>query len=167
MAIPRIRAVSIMEAQFVTGPAKNLLEFAVRARVPPPGCPAVDLSIVTYHRDPATEPGENPFIAAANQAGVPVDVIHERGRFDRSIISQIKAILDQRHPDIVQTHNSKSHFLMRYSGLFRTNRWLAFHHGYTATDVKMRLYHQLDRWSLRVPENLVTVCGPFQRQLIE
>src|SRR5437867_10406659 len=127
-----IRVVSIMEAQFVTGPAKNLLEFAQRARTAPPGLPSVDLSIATYHRDPDTKPAANPFIAAAGRAGVPVDVICEKRRFDPSVFPQIAAALERRQPQIVQTHNVKSHFLMRYSGLWRKYRWIAFHHGYTS-----------------------------------
>jgi glycosyltransferase involved in cell wall biosynthesis len=162
-----IRVVSIMEAQFVTGPAKNLLAFAQRARSAPPGLPSVDLSIVTYHRGAETKPSDNPFIAAAEKASAAVEVIYERRRFDPTVLPQIAAALQRRQPMIVQTHNVKSHFLMRYSGLWRKYRWIAFHHGYTSTDLKMRLYNQLDRWSLRKAAHLVTVCGPFQRQLEE
>jgi glycosyltransferase involved in cell wall biosynthesis len=163
----RIRVVSIMEAQFVTGPAKNLLAFAQRARSAPPGLPAVDLSILTYHRGTETQPSANPFIAAAEQASVPVEVIYEKRRFDATVLPQIAAALQRRQPLIVQTHNVKSHFLMRYSGLWRKYRWIAFHHGYTSTDLKMRLYNQLDWWSLRKAAHLLTVCGPFERQLEE
>jgi len=160
-----IRVVTIMEAQFVTGPAKNLLEFAKRARSPAPGLPAIDFSVITYHRDPTREPSDNPFIAAAAIAGIEVDVIHERGPFDRGILPQIAAVVERRAPHVVQTHNVKSHFLMRYSGLWQRQPWIAFHHGYTSTDLKMRLYNQLDRWSLGRAVHAVTVCGPFQRQL--
>jgi glycosyltransferase involved in cell wall biosynthesis len=160
-----IRVVSIMEAQFVTGPAKNLLEFAQRARIAPPGFPAIDLSAVTYERGEESKASNNPFVAAAARAGVTMDIIYEQGRFDRSIVPQIARILERHHPDVVQTHNVKSHFLMRYSGLWQKYRWIAFHHGYVTTDAKMRLYNQLDRWSLRKAARLVTVCGPFQEQL--
>jgi glycosyltransferase involved in cell wall biosynthesis len=50
---------------------------------------------------------------------------------------------------------------MRCSGLRRQYRWIAFHHGYTAEDIKMRLYNQLDRWSLPAADRVITVCGPF------
>lgn len=159
-----IRVVSIMESDFVTGPAKNLLEFAKRARHPPNGFPGVELSAATYLRgkDDVTRNG---FVTAALQAGVEMDIIVEKGRFDRAVVPQIERILEMRKPDIVQTHNVKSHFLMRYSGLWRKYPWIAFHHGYVTTDAKMRLYNQLDRWSLRKAAHLVTVCGPFRQQL--
>ena len=160
-----IRVVSIMESDFVTGPAKPLLEFAQRARHPQNGFPGVELSAATYLRGNA-DPAENGFVTAATQAGVEMDFIREKGRFDRAVIPHIARILEIRKPDIVQTHNVKSHFLMRYSGLWRKYRWIAFHHGYVTTDAKMRLYNQLDRWSLRKAAHVVTVCVPF-RQLLE
>jgi len=159
-----IRVVSIMESDFVTGPAKNLLEFAKRARHPPNGFPGVEVSAATYLRG-NDDPARNGFVTAARQAGVEIDLITEKERFDRAVIPHIERILDTRKPDIVQTHNVKSHFLMRYSGLWRKYPWIAFHHGYVTTDAKMRLYNQLDRWSLRKAAHLITVCGPFRQQL--
>jgi glycosyltransferase involved in cell wall biosynthesis len=54
---------------------------------------------------------------------------------------------------------------MRCSGLWRSHRWLAFHHGYTRVDAKMLVYNQADRWSLRAAHQIVTVCRPFVDQL--
>jgi len=165
--MPRtIRVVALMEGQFVTGPAKNLLEFAQRARQPSAGLPMVDLSLITYHRDASSDPSTNPLIAAANAAGVAVDVIHERSVFDYGIVSQISGAVERRKPDLIQTHNVKSHFLARYTGLPQKYPWIVFHHGYTATDLKQEIYNQLDRWSLRGARHVVTVCGAFKQQLV-
>jgi glycosyltransferase involved in cell wall biosynthesis len=158
-----IRVVSIMEAAFVTGPAKNLIGFATRARNGGGELPDIELSTITYAR--GANPPANPFVDAARAEGITVDLLRERGRFDSAIVPQLRQILERRNPHIVQTHNVKSHFLMRWSGLARQYRWLAFHHGYVTTDLKMRLYNQLDRWSLRAPRRMVTVCGAFARDL--
>jgi len=159
-----IRVLSIMESDFVTGPAKNLLEFAKRSRQPPPGLPGVELSAATYVRG-NDDPANNGFVTAARNAHVQMDLIEERKRFDFSVLPQIERILREQKPDIVQTHNVKSHFLMRYSELWRKYRWVAFHHGYVTTDAKMRIYNKVDRWRLRKAAHLVTVCGPFKEQL--
>ncbi len=152
-----------MEAEFVTGPAKNLIEFAQRARENGEDLPTVELSVAAYRRgdDP-----ESAFIQAARHAGLMVDVICERGRFDRSVIEQFRRIVATRNPDIVQTHNVKSHFFFRWSGIWHERAWLAFHHGYTAEDFKMRCYNAANRWSLRAPRHVITVCGPFVEQLV-
>ncbi len=152
----RIRVISIMEADFVTGPAKNLLEFGQRTRS------EVDLSIVAYLRggQPETE-----FIRAARAAGLPLDIVHERGRFDTSVTEKLREAVERRQPDLIQTHNTKSHFFLRLSGIWRERTWIAFHHGYTNPDFKMRVYDLTDRWSLRAAGHLVTVCEAFADEL--
>jgi glycosyltransferase involved in cell wall biosynthesis len=166
--MPAIRVVSIIEAAFVTGPAKNLIEFGRRARENAPDGTkvdgsTVDLSFIAYQRGAEREP--NAFVTAARAAGLTVDLVRESGRFDTSALAQLRHLIDNRRPDIIQTHNVKSHFLMRVSKLGRRYRWLAFHHGYTTTDLKMRAYNQLDRWSLRAPDHIIAVCSAFAQQL--
>ncbi len=106
------------------------------------------------------------FLDAVRAAGIELDVIPERGRFDSSVRQALSEIVARRRPDIIQTHAPKSHFLVRSAGLHRGRRWIAFHHGDTAEDLKMRLYTQLDRWSLRAAHRSVTVCEPFADQLV-
>jgi glycosyltransferase involved in cell wall biosynthesis len=43
--------------------------------------------------------------------------------------------------------------------------WIAFHHGYTSTYFRVRVYNQLDRWSLHGASRIVTVSDAFERQL--
>ena len=78
----------------------------------------------------------------------------------------MREIAERRRADIVQSHAVKSHFLVRYGGLQKRHRWIAFHHGYTAEDFKMRMYCKLDRWSLRAANRVATVCGPFADDLV-
>jgi glycosyltransferase involved in cell wall biosynthesis len=145
-----------MEADRLTGPAKNLLRFGTEAR------PGVELSVATYLRGGAVSNG---FLDAARSVGLAAYALPEAGRFDRKVIGDLVALIERVRPDVVQTHNTKSHLLMRLSGIWRRTPWIAFHHGHTAEDLKMRLYNQCDRWSLRRPRQLVTVCGPFADQL--
>ena len=106
----------------------------------------------------------NPFLASAAHYGVPVVTVRECGRFDTTALSQLKRLCREHQPDIVQTNSIKSHFLL--SMLRKRNfGWLAFHHGYTAEDLKMRLYNQLDRFSLKACNQVVTVCNAFARDL--
>jgi len=156
--MPPLRVVSVMEAHSVTGPAKNLLEFGQRSR------PAIEVTVVAYQR--GGEP-ESPFIQAARKAGLAVDIVREQGRFDRSVPERLRAIVAERAPDIIQTHNIKSHFFMRLSGIWRTTPWLAFHHGYTNENLRMRIYNATSRWSFRASKRAVTVCQPFVEQLVE
>jgi glycosyltransferase involved in cell wall biosynthesis len=166
------RVLALMEASTVSGPAKNLIEFCRRARTLGASAdetPAAEVSIVTFQRgaeDSSTDaPAPNAFVAAARAAGVEVDVLHERFRFDPRVLGQLREVVTRQRPDIIQTHQVKSHFLLKLSGLWRQHPWIAFHHGYTTTDLKMELYNRLNRWSLPTARRVVTVCGAFSPRL--
>jgi len=148
-----LRLLAIIEASTVTGPAKNLLQFAQMARVMD-----VDVTVATFHR-----PGDPEiFMEAATRANVTVHRIEERGRFDRSVVAALQNVRRQLSPDLVQTHAVKSHLLARLAGL---RPWIAFHHGYTWPDLRARIYNQADRWSLRKAAAVLTVSQPFALEL--
>ena len=157
-----LRVVAFLEAATVTGPAKNLLRFCQRVRAGQ-GRERVEITLATFVRDG----GRNAFLEAAGAAGVPVDTVEEKGRFDVGVIEKMRAVLRKRGAHILQTHAVKSAFLARAGGLVRQARWLAFHHGYTAEDLKVNLYNQLNRWSLRGAGRVVTVCQPFADALVQ
>lgn len=167
LATPRrqIRVVKFMEAASVTGPAANVIRFCKFAHA----IGEVKITIAAFHRSATTGTGTpwNAFFDALANAGIEFDVIREKRRFDPGVIAQMREIADRRNADIVASHATKSHFLVRYAGLHHRYRWIAYHHGYTAEDWKMRLYRQLDRWSLPAARRVVTVCGPFAKMLAE
>lgn len=154
-----LKLLAIIEAYSITGPAKNLLDFAHRA-----SHEDVATTIVTFTRGGAT----NQFtetVRAASDKSLTIEVIEERGPFDPQAIRHLKDVVNRAGPDIIQSHALKSHFLVRTSGLGRSHPWVAFHHGYTWPTKKARLYNQLDRWSLRAPAKIVTVSVPFREEL--
>jgi len=148
-----MKILAVIEATTITGPAKNLLEFAKTA--------GVDVSIATFRRE-----GESDlFIKTAEQAGIAIYPIPEKGRFDDSVIPALASLAGKLAPDIVQTHAVKSHFLIRRAEIHRQFPWVAFHHGYTWPDLRARIYNQFDRWSLRAARRVVTVSIPFREEL--
>jgi glycosyltransferase involved in cell wall biosynthesis len=157
-----IRVLVFMEATWVGGPAKNLIEFARRTHETDTPYPRVSVQVATFERG-ASETNE--FVGSCRSAGIPVHVIRERFAFDPAVVRAVSQLLETYDPDIVQTHSVKSHFLMRLTGAYRRCRWIAFHHGYTLDNLKMRLYNQLDRWSLPAARKVVTVCQPFTADL--
>ncbi len=154
-----MQLMAIIEAATLTGPAKNLVEFCVSAR--DLGIP-LEPRIVIFQRGSAC-PHE--LADTVRQAGIDLQIVPERRMFDGAVIGDLRRMTEGWKPDILQTHAVKSHFLVAASGLWRQYNWIAFHHGYTQTDLKMGLYNQLDRWSLRKPAKLVTVSSAFKQQL--
>ena len=150
-----MRLLAIIEAYTVTGPAKNLLEFASFAK-------EVDLTIASFVRGASS----NLFIDTARGAGIKVEVIPERGLFDRNVLSSLKETVARCKPDLIQTHAVKSHFLSRVAGLPTIAPWIAFHHGYTWPAFRARVYNQLDRWSLRGARKVITMSRPFREEIV-
>jgi glycosyltransferase involved in cell wall biosynthesis len=164
--ISKLRILALIEATTVNAVARNMFEFhraANELAQHSPDSPATELSLVTFDR--AGSSAE--FVAAARELGLEVDVIPERGRFDRSVIRALRKVVAQRSPDVIVTHQVKSHFLMKISGLWKKYPWVAFNHGYTTTDRKMLHYNHLDRWSLPRADRVVTVCEAFAKQLVK
>ncbi|MGH9735286.1 MAG: glycosyltransferase [Candidatus Acidiferrales bacterium] len=152
-----------METAWLSGPAKNLIRFARHAAEANTSSLRVSVSVATFRR--GKTPVENDFTVACKEAQIGVHQIQERFAFDPAIVPAIRKLIAEYNPDILQTHSVKSHFLIRLSGAYRRYPWIAFHHGYTWTDLKVLLYNQLDRWSLPASSRVVTVCNPFASEL--
>jgi hypothetical protein len=152
-----LRLLAIIEADTITGPAKNLLEFARLAKDA-----GVDTTIATFSRS-AHADGGNLFVQTARKQGIQVEVIQERGPFDPTAIRALAAAADRVRPDVIQTHAVKSHFLARIAGLPKRAPWVAFHHGYTWPTRRAQAYNQLDRWSLRSARKVIPSVFLFAR----
>jgi len=158
----KFRVLAMLEARALSGSAKAVLEFAKEASRGYHCAPRIDLSILTFDRGQ----GESYLTKVIRDLAIPFDVIFERGRFDTKVISQLRAAVENRHADVIWSNSVKSHFLVRWAGLNRSRRWVAFHHGYTTTDSKMRVYNQLDRWSLQKADRVLTSSGAFVEELV-
>ena len=162
-----MKILSVVEATNVNAVAKLVLDFYRTADAvsrAQDNFPTIKGSIVTFDRAASDAPA-NDFIAAVQAAGIDLDIIPERGRFDFSVIPALKNVVSQRQPEIIVTNSVKSHFVMWRSRLWQKYPWVAFHHGYTTTDRKMRLYNRFDRFSLPRADLVVTVCNAFAREL--
>ena len=154
----RIRVLSFHENATPLGLGRVALGFADQARHAEPDLPAVDVTFVSYRR--ANQ--QTAFAKAALAAGIPVIEIPERKRWDLGVLKEVRRIVTDFKPDILETHNMKSHFLVRANGLQRQFPWVAWNHGYTSRDRIDRAYKQADRWSLRGAFRLMTVCSALR-----
>ena len=151
-----MKLLAVIEAYSMTGPAKNLIEFATLAREL-----GVETEVATFVRGQES----NSFIETARSSGVRVHVLRERGLADRGVLKDLSALASRESPGVIQTHAVKSHFFARFAGLPKLAPWVAFHHGYTWPTLRARAYNQLDRWSLRAASKVLTVSIPFRDEL--
>lgn len=152
----RLRLLAIIEARSMTGPARNLIEFATLARELD-----VDTSVATFIRGEES----NEFIESVQRSGIAVFTLRERGPWDLAVVKSLTGLVSRERPHVIQTHAVKSHFLARMAGLPKRAPWIAFHHGYTWPALRTRVYNQLDRWSLIAAAKVLTVSAPFREEL--
>lgn len=166
-----IKVLSIVEARTVTGPVKPLLMFSKRARTVAGGQPAISHYLMTTFRGTASDcPHKTTLERAAESIDLPVERIYERSAFDPTVLHQMIRYISSLRPDVIETHDFKSHFLLylmlrKVRGL--NAKWIAYHHGYTRMSVRVQAYQQLDRISLRKADQILTLCKPFVEQLAE
>jgi len=167
---PTLKILSIVEATSINAVAKGVLEFYRSARElgqTAPELPSIEGCAVTFDRRRDYHGPPNDFVTAAGALGLDVELIPERRRFDLSVIPSLRNVIESRQPDLLVTNSVKSHFVLWRSRLWQEYPWVAFHHGYTATDLKMLVYNRLDQWSLPKADRLVTVCRAFAQELAD
>lgn len=160
-----MRLLSIVEATSITGPVKPLLMFSRLASTGVGSSAPIEHSLLTTQRTDA----DNELLRAARAQGLPIDVVPERFPLDPRVLAGMARAIRARAPDIVETHDFKSHLLfcaLRSTAVVGTPHWVAFHHGYTRMSLRVRAYQQLDRVSLRHADRVVTLCRPFVEQLV-
>jgi glycosyltransferase involved in cell wall biosynthesis len=154
-----VRVLAFIEALGVTGPARNLLALA----------PYLDLHVATFRRRSLGVPhcaGVEAFAAGARQRGARVHVLDERWRFDWRVLDAARDLLGSLGADVVESHHPKSHAVLAIAARRAPVPWVAWHHGYTRTDLKVLAYNRLDSWSLPAADLVATTCGPFARELV-
>jgi len=178
----RATILALIEAKSVTGIARNVIEFAEQVRMSRTGFDVpgkrrewesepefeLDFRVADFVRgesNPNRGAIRTPFLRAAEAAGIGVDRISERFRLDPILPVRLRQLVARVNPAIVETHSVKSHFVVWLSGVWRDRPWIAFHHGYTTTSHRMRVYNQCDHLSLRHAHRVVTVARSFIPEL--
>lgn len=159
--VSMIRVLAVLDDTVVSGKVKPVLTLARAARADSATPRPLELSMLTFSRTHE----EPELVTSLRDENFPIDVVRENHRFDFGVFPQLRAIVDRVDPQIIWTHGAKTHFLVRIAGLYRGRTWVAFHHGYTATSLTWQLYDQLDRWSLRRADCVMTACDAFAADL--
>lgn len=147
---PGLRIAALMDTHLVSGPGRQLTALA-RALAER----GHELHVVLLRRVGAPFP---PFAEFLAQAGVAHSVLDERAAFDLGVAVALRRRLRELAPDVVQTHSYK---FTAIAALLRATGerwpWLAFFHGATDEDAKVRLYNRIDRWLLPRADRVVVM----------
>ena len=163
-----VRILIVLENPSIDGAAKPMLEFAAQAASRSSGEPgnghALDISFAVFTR--RAPPLDNALTRSARASGASIYQINERHALDLRVIAQLSQAVRRSKADIIVTNGAKTHVVMRIVGLRRSSgRWVAFHHGNTATSRKFLVYQRIALWSIRRADRVLTPCAAFAIQL--
>jgi glycosyltransferase involved in cell wall biosynthesis len=145
-----LRVAALMDTAIVSGPGRQLVALAQGLREY-----GVTLRVYMFQR--AGRP-RSPFIPYLDRAGIEHIVLPDRGPLDLELLATLARSLREWAPDIVQSHNYRT-TAMAY--LLRCARaswpWIAFFHGSTNENWKVRLYNRIDQVLLPRADRLVVM----------
>ena len=83
-----LRILALLEAASITGTAKAVLEMSYEAQADSSGQPGIQIFVANFAR--GDKPVDTALTRALDAAGIPFSLIRESGRFDSSVIPQIR-----------------------------------------------------------------------------
>lgn len=152
-----LRVAAVMDTWNVSGPGRQLA--ALSNSLTPFD---VELRPFLFHR---VNRKKAPFFQYLEESRVEYTAIEETRAIDpQALISMVRALRDWR-PDIVQTHHYKATTYFALSRLFAAKvPWIAFFHGDTLENSKMRLYNFLHAKELAFADRLVVLSEEHRRR---
>jgi glycosyltransferase involved in cell wall biosynthesis len=152
------RVLALIDTAIVSGPGRQLAALA-RAL----GEHGVELRVVLFQRDGRPE---NPYAAYLARAGVSHVVLRDRGRFDLGLVPALRRLVDEWRPDVVQTHSYRTTalaWLLRRGGT--RFPWVAFFHGATTEDAKVRVYNWIDARLMPAADQIVVMTRAHRARI--
>ncbi len=147
----------IIDTHFIGGAGKVLLQFLKKGKESPV---ASTVGCFRYTNPPSTE-----FIDAVHDLGCPLALFKQRSLVDPKPFGQIWRYLKKGNFSLVETHGYKANFIAWGITRFYKIPWIAVTHGWTNENIKVRLYHRLDRWLLKYADLVVTVSPQLQQEM--
>jgi glycosyltransferase involved in cell wall biosynthesis len=140
----------------IGGPGKGLLQFLRLG-----GAQVCDPVVAGFCI--GTQRGQ--FDVAMGGMDVPFELLRQRLTYDPLLVPQALRIVRRYGSNILQSHGYKSHLLClilkRLTGL----PWIAYVHGWTSENLKIKVYNALDQVQLGFADRVVVVSESLIRKL--
>jgi glycosyltransferase involved in cell wall biosynthesis len=146
-----------MATRILGGPGKGLVQFFKNGGTE--GCEPLCI------RYAGAGEGETEFTRAIEGAGVRVLSLRQQFALDPRFVGQAMGIVRRERCDILQSHGYKSHALCAALHWRTGLPWIAFVHGWTSENMKMRFYHGLEKALLPFATRVVAVSDSIRMRL--
>lgn len=158
MVSMRHRLFIMIDTAAIGGPGKGILQFLKHLHERD----QLDCCLCTFeYKHQRTRE----FIDAAVESGVTLRVIQARSSYDLEIFRGALREARRWNATIIQSHGYKTHLIGSLIARRMRRPWVAFAHGWTAENLKVRLFHALDRVLLRRSDLVVVVSPPLYQAL--
>jgi glycosyltransferase involved in cell wall biosynthesis len=149
MTASRVGVLAVMDGHRITGPARQLLAAARPGR-----CANARITLGIFQRPAAA----TPFVAGARREDIPVIVLRDRFAGDPRTARALAALAARPETQILQTHGYKANVLAALAVRTARRPWIAFLHGETWENWKVRAYFALERLAVQRADRIVVVC---------
>ncbi len=106
----------------------------------------------------------NPFLDRLAEEGLAFEPVEDNHLFDPAIPGRLQRIIERQGADILVTHEYKSNFYGHRAARRLKIPQVAYFHGWTAENVKVKFYNWLDRRVLPSLDRIITVsCATRSR----
>jgi glycosyltransferase involved in cell wall biosynthesis len=113
-----------------------------------------------------SEVGQQPeYLDVIAADGIPTHVFEVTSAYDTRAISDIRTYLREHSIHILCTHDYRTTVLGCLAIRRTSAHWLAFSRGFTKDNIKVRLYHAIDKVLIRQAEHIVVVSGAQKDKL--
>lgn len=153
----RPRVCMLLATDRLGGPGKGLVQFLRHGGAT--GCSPV---VVAYE---AGDPGETEFTRAVRDTGADLRFLRQRGAFDVSLIPQALRLVRDEGCEVLQSHGYKSHAVCACLHAMTGLPWVAFVHGWTAENLRVRAYRVLEQALLPLATRVVAVSDALGRSV--
>jgi glycosyltransferase involved in cell wall biosynthesis len=144
-----LQVLSFLDAPVVTGPARGLIHLG--RQLPP----SVRLHVAILRGRGA---GPIPRLDDLAGGGLTVHELPELGAFDPTLFARAVLLARRIGAGVVQSHSYKPHVLALAVRAATGAPWIGHHHGWTAENDKVRLYHRVDGFTMPRAERVVAVA---------
>lgn len=148
------RVLIIIATDPIGGPGKGLLQFLKYA---PRDEFYYILCNFRFKKRPLGE-----FCQEAMRIGTNLKLLNQRAIIDPTLVFQVSKIIKENGINILQTHGYKGNIIGYLVSRLHPVPWVAFAHGYTSDNAKIRLYNRLDKMVLRKADRVVVVSNALK-----
>lgn len=153
----RPKILMFISTRILGGPGKGLVQFFESG--------GLDIADVEVGVDSQDGNEETEFHTSIRETGVHVETFLQKHVYDPTLLYRSYRYVKDNGFNILESNEYKSHVICFFLKLFTGLPWVAYAHGWTTENVKVKLYHSLDKILLPRADTVVAVSKSVRERL--